>query len=218
MEYDNLERVVQTYITYKLKGRPASTDAYNSKRVRDRVKEFSIAYNPQYYLINRDMDLFLARISALLCNTANPFYCKDVDHQLDVIQQLLKNHLQLETEFIFPIVKNIIVHINFPNELYNPQLHNLSVKTYGHTSPDHQCETIYKLYRLVSDAYYFEHLGTIGIARTFSQPQSIEDNYRNLIYNLNCGEMLYYNLSKEKARPHIQFLKTFLKQLHLDLG
>ena len=82
MEYDNLERVVQTYITYKLKDRPASHDAENSIRVRDRVREFSVEYNPRYYLIDRDMDLFLARIAALLCNTANPFFCKDVDHQL----------------------------------------------------------------------------------------------------------------------------------------
>ncbi len=218
MEYDNLERVVQTYITYKLKDRPASHDSDNSIRVRDRVREFSVEYNPQYYLIDRDMDLFLARISALLCNTANPFFCKDVDHQLEVIRQLLQTHLGLEADATFPIVKNIIVHINYATEFYNPDWHILSVKTYEYAAPDCPCETMYQLYRVVSDAHYFEHLGAIGIARTFSQKQSIENNYRNLIYNLNCGELLYYNLSKEKARPHIQFLKMFLKQLHRDLG
>ena len=217
MEYDNLERIVITYITHKLKDHNCYCDLENSLRVRNNVKQFSQAYDPQYYLIDREMDLFIARLSALLCNTINKLYCKDTDHQLHVIYLLLKRELKLDADIIFPIIKNIIVHIQFSTELYTPDWHILSVKTYEHQHI-HQCQTSYELYRLVSDANYFESLGSIGIARSFTQPQSIRQHYRDLIYNLNCANMLYYNLSKEKARPHVQFLKTFIKQLHLDLG
>ena len=217
MEYDNLERVVQTYITLKFKDRDASYDVDHALRVRDWVTTLSSEYKPERYLINRDMDLFLARISALLSMSIHPRYCKDVDYQLTVIYILLRDHLQLDVDLIFPIVKNIIVHINYTNELYSPAHHIVSVQTYEHTIVT-PCVIVYQLYKLVSDAYCLDHFGSIGIARVFSQHQGLSENNKDLIYNLNYEHRLYYNLSKEKAQPLVHFLKTFLKQLHLDLG
>jgi hypothetical protein len=217
MKYDNLERTVQTYVTRALHDRDASCDIQYAYRLRDWVKTLSGEYKPRIYLINREMDLFLARISALMTPLIHPAYCKDVDYQLSVIYVLLGEHLQLDAEMVFPIVKNIIVHIYYTNELYNPEHHIISVQSYERTNTN-LCDIVYQLYRLVSDAFYLDNLGSIGIAKVFSQHQTIRVNHRDLIYNINGAELLYYNLSKEKAQPLKTFLKTFLMQLHRDLG
>ena len=217
MEYDNLESVVQTYVTRALHDRDASCDIQYAHRLRNWVKTLSTEYKPHAYLIHREMDLFLARISALMAPLIHPAYCKDVDYQLSVIYVLLEKNLQLDAELVFPIVKNIIVHIYYTNELYNPEHHIISVQSYEKANTN-LCDVVYQLYRLVSDAFYLDNLGSIGIAKVFSQYQTIKMNSRDLIYNINGERLLYYNLSKEKAQPLKNFLKTFLMQLHLDLG
>lgn len=216
MEYDNLESIVDTYVRYKLEHAPVTCNYLKSSRIRDFIKDISSEYNPEHYIIDRDMDIFIAVISGLLCNTIRKEYCNDIEHQLRVIYMLLKINLDLDVDRVFPIVKNIITHVGYVYQLYNPELHETFVKTYAFSKDP--CDSMYELYMLVNDAYHLENLGPIGISRTFANNLSIEDQYRNLIYNINCGNMLYYNRSKEKARPHVQFLQSFTMQLQRDLG